>query len=102
MILATDIKEFMIPFLIVASFIIFGFLSYYLGRKRIVIRKLSKFKFKNVSQFKSNELTKITGKVLHVHEPFVAPFSKRKCVAYLIKIQQKVSSGKKFSLENIG
>lgn len=84
----------LIPFLIIAGIIIFGISSYYFGRKQTLLRKLSKFNFKHITQFRSNELTKITGKVLHVHEPFVAPFSKRKCVAYVIKIEQKKSSGK--------
>ncbi|MCF7567376.1 E3 ubiquitin ligase family protein [Sabulilitoribacter arenilitoris] len=44
--------------------------------------------------FKTDELTKVTGKVLHVHEPFVMPYSKRKCVAYLFKIERKVRTGK--------
>lgn len=32
--------------------------------------------------------------MLHVHEPFIMPYSKRKCVAYLFKIQKKVRTGK--------
>ncbi|WP_406685119.1 hypothetical protein N1F78_05180 [Seonamhaeicola sp. MEBiC1930] len=94
MILAANTEEIIFPVLIITGFIIFGFCTYYFGRKQTILRKFSKFQFKSISQFRSNELTKITGKVLHVHEPFVAPFSKRKCVAYLFKIEQKVSSGK--------
>ncbi|RED45698.1 hypothetical protein [Seonamhaeicola aphaedonensis] len=94
MILANNTVDVIFPILIISGFIIFGFSIYYFGRKQTVLRNLSKFQFKSIPQFKYNELTKITGKVLHVHEPFVAPFSKRKCVAYLFKIEQKVSSGK--------
>lgn len=46
------------------------FLIYYFNRKQIILRKLSKFKFKPILQFRTNELTKISGKVLYVHEPF--------------------------------
>lgn len=80
--------------IILLGLIIFGFLSYYYGRKQVVFRKLSKFKRRSINQFRTNELTKITGKALFVHEPLIAPFSKRKCVAYFIKIEQKKSSGK--------
>ncbi|MFY0712343.1 hypothetical protein J1D01_01590 [Seonamhaeicola sp. NFXS20] len=94
MILAANFQDIMFPVLMVLAIIIFGFLSYYLGRKQTILRKFSKFNLRSINQFKNNELTKITGKVLHVHEPFVAPFTKRKCVIYYIKIEQKKSSGK--------
>jgi hypothetical protein len=69
-------------------------MGYLFSKKQVVLRKLKKYKNRRISQIRSNELTKITGKTLHVHEPLIAPFSKRKCVAYLIKISQKKSSGK--------
>ncbi|APY10771.1 hypothetical protein BWZ22_05725 [Seonamhaeicola sp. S2-3] len=94
MILAINFQDIMFPVLMVLAIITVGFLSYYLGRKQTILRKFSKFNLRSINQFKNNELTKITGKVLHVHEPFVAPFSKRKCVIYYIKIEQKKSSGK--------
>ncbi|MEO9501702.1 hypothetical protein, partial [Nonlabens ulvanivorans] len=43
---------------------------------------------------KNHELTRFTGKALHVKEPLIAPFSKRKCVFYVMKIEQKKSNGK--------
>lgn len=70
------------------------FLGFYFSRKQIILRKLSKFKSEKILQFKTNELTKVSGKVLHVHEPFVAPFSKRKCVAYVFEVKQRVNTGK--------
>ncbi|MFD2725094.1 hypothetical protein [Hyunsoonleella rubra] len=87
-------EEFLIPFIIIAIIIAVGILSYYFNKKQTVLRQLSKFKAKSILQFRTNEPTKLTGKVLHVHEPFVAPFSRRKCVAFEFKIQQKKSSGK--------
>ncbi|MCL6296252.1 hypothetical protein [Jejuia spongiicola] len=92
--MATDPSNYMIPFLIIIAIVIIGFLVYYFNRKQIIIRKLKKFKPKRITQFRTNELTKISGKVLEVEAPFIAPFSKRKCVAYSIKIKQKVQSGK--------
>jgi len=80
--------------LIIFAALIIGVLSFYFGKKQSVLRRLSKLKDKDILQFRTNEATKLTGKVLHVHQPFVAPFSKRQCVAYEFKIQQKKSSGK--------
>ncbi|TWO34752.1 hypothetical protein E1J38_002520 [Seonamhaeicola sediminis] len=94
MMLANNTADVIFPVLIITGFIIFGYCTYYFGRKQTILRQLKKFQFKSIPQFRYNDLTKITGKVLHAHEPFVAPFSKRKCVAYLFKIQQKVGSGK--------
>ena len=65
------------------------YLIHYFSQKQKVLRALSKFKFRKITQFQSNEPTKTIGKVLHVHEPFIAPFSRRKCVAFHITIEQK-------------
>lgn len=70
------------------------FTSYYFGRRQRVLRALKDFKAKRITQFRTNELTKTTGKVLHVHEPLIAPYSKRKCVAYHITIEAHKSTGK--------
>ncbi|WP_242130832.1 hypothetical protein [Aestuariivivens marinum] len=83
-----------IPILIFSVVVLIIVLSVVLSRKNIVLRKLAKFKHNRISQFRNNELTKVTGKVLEVETPFVAPFSKRPCVAYIFKIQQRVSTGK--------
>jgi len=71
-----------------------GFATYYFNTKQVVIRKLSKILPKPIGSLKTNELSKITGKALHVKEPLLAPFSKRPCIFYSIKIQQKRSNGK--------
>lgn len=73
---------------------IIAFLSFYFNKKNSILRKLKKIKFSNITQLQSNELSKVSGKVLHINEPLVAPFSKRKCVAHIIKIEQKKSRGK--------
>lgn len=86
--------EFLIPIIVITIFITIGFFIYYYSKKRVLLRQLSKLKYSDILQFKTNVPTKTSGKVLHVHKPFVAPFSKRKCVAYQFKIQQKVKRGK--------
>lgn len=83
-----------IPIIIIIAIIVIGFCVYYFGKKQRILRKLSKLKRKDILQFRTNEPSKVSGKVLHVHEPFVAPFSKRKCVAFEFKIQQQKHSGK--------
>ncbi|WP_144896025.1 hypothetical protein [Lutibacter sp. Hel_I_33_5] len=49
---------------------------------------------KSIGSIRTNEFTKITGKALHVKEPLIAPYSKRKCIFYTIKIEQEKNSGK--------
>jgi hypothetical protein len=90
----TNTTNFYIPILIIGAIILIGFLVYYFNPKQVILRKLSKTPLKRISQIKNNDLVKINGKALHVHEPFMAPFSLRRCVFYSIKIEQKVSSGK--------
>ncbi len=84
----------LVPVLIIIAITIIIFCVYYFSRKQIILRKLKKFQSKQITQFRTNELTKISGKVLEVEKPFVVPFSERKCVAYIIKIEKKVNTGK--------
>ncbi len=86
--------DFIIPVLIFSGIVMVIFLVIYFNKKNTILRKLSKFKAKRISQFRTNERTKVSGKVLQVEEPFVVPFSKRKCIAYIFEIEQKVGSGK--------
>ncbi len=60
----------------------------------MIIRTLSKIPSKPTSSLRTNELSKVSGKALHVQEPLLAPYSQRKCVFYQICIQQRVSTGK--------
>lgn len=94
MILQLQLENAIMPFLIVCLIALVIFLVYYFNKKQIIYRKLSKFKPKRITQFRTNELTKVTGKVLEVKAPFIVPFSKRKCVVYVIEIKRKVKSGK--------
>lgn len=70
------------------------FCAYYFSVKQTILRTLSKLPSKPSSSLKTNEFTKVHGKALHVKSPLIAPYSKRKCVFYIIKIQQKKSNGK--------
>ena len=89
-----QVSASLFPILIFGAIALIIVLSFVFSRKNRVLRKLAKFKHKRTSQFRNNELTKVTGKVLEVETPFVAPFSKRPCVAYIVKVQQRVSTGK--------
>ncbi|CAM1342677.1 hypothetical protein [Tenacibaculum amylolyticum] len=84
----------MIFAIIIPVVLILFFLIYYFSNKQTIIRKLRKIPSAGIGSIRTNQLVKVTGKALHVHEPLVAPFSKRKCVFFRIKIEQKKSSGK--------
>lgn len=70
------------------------FLAYYFDNKQSIIRTLKKLPNKPISGLKTNQFTKVTGKAKNLEEPLIAPYSKRKCVFYKIKIEQKKRSGK--------
>jgi len=85
------------PIIVVIVFCVIGiiiFCTYYFSAKNVIIRTLSKIPHKPASSLKTNELSKVSGKALHVKEPLIAPYSNRKCVFYQIIIEQKVSTGK--------
>ena len=84
----------LIMVLFIGIIAIIAFSSFYFSKKQVIKRSLSKIPFKNVNGIRTNELTKIYGKALHVKEPLIAPCSKLKCIFYQIKIQQRVSTGK--------
>lgn len=80
--------------LIIPVFILIIFFAYYFDNKQVVVRTLKKLPSSGISGIRTNQLTKVTGKALHVEEPLVAPFSKRKCIFYRIKIEEKRHTGK--------
>ncbi|TXD83824.1 hypothetical protein ESY86_07200 [Subsaximicrobium wynnwilliamsii] len=75
-------------------FAVVAFLSHYFSAKKVILRTLAKLPDLPVASLKSNSFSKITGKALHVKDPLIVPYSKRKCIFYDIKIEQKKSSGK--------
>ncbi|WP_299673165.1 hypothetical protein [uncultured Tenacibaculum sp.] len=82
-----------ILFIVIPLIILIIFLVNHYSNKEVLIRKLKEIPSSSVNNLKTNQLTKITGKALHVNEPLIAPFSKRKCVFYRIKIEQKKHNG---------
>ena len=84
---------FLIPIIVFVAIVSIVFAARYYGKKQRILRQLKKFKLSKIAKIQSHQLTKITGKTLHVHEPLVAPFSKRKCVAYHITIERRRNTG---------
>lgn len=93
-ILNTDYSHLIFPIAFVSIVIIVIVLSYYFSTKQKVIRALSKLPMQRISSLKTNEFSKITGRAKAIENPLVAPYSKRKCVFYTIKIEQRKQSGK--------
>ncbi|WP_375240269.1 hypothetical protein [Polaribacter sp.] len=81
-------------FIVLIALIILAIAIYYFSNKQVIIRTLAKTPNKPVGGLKTNSFTKVTGKALHVKQPLIAPFSKRKCVYYKIIIEEKRSNGK--------
>ncbi|WP_288954829.1 hypothetical protein [uncultured Polaribacter sp.] len=92
--LTSNFDSSILIFIFITVAIVLIFISYYFGSKQKVLRTLSKLQDKRIMSLKSNEFSRVTGKALHVKTPLLAPYSKRKCIFYSIKIEQKNSSGK--------
>ena len=90
-----------IIFIIIAFFLIVLFLTYYFNPKKIIVRRLKNLPNQRIGSLKTKIYSKIEGKALNIKEPLIAPLSKRNCVFYKIKIEKKVSSGKKSHWETI-
>lgn len=85
-----ELDKTLIVILFILVFAVAIFTTYYFSDKRRIIRTLKKLKNNNISNLKQNELAKITGKAINIHEPLRVPMSNRKCVYYKIKIEQEV------------
>lgn len=92
--LIIDNLQIPIPVIIISIVIVIVVLGYYFSTKQRVIRKLSKLPLRRITSLQTNEFSKVSGKALNVNESLIAPYSKRKCVYYKIKIEQKKNSGK--------
>ena len=84
--------SFQLIFISIVLFIVV--IGLFFNRKAVVKRKLKKAPLKRIIDFRSGDIAKIVGKVELVDEPLIAPLSRRKCAAYSIHIEEKVSSGK--------
>ncbi|WP_053970612.1 hypothetical protein [Mangrovimonas sp. ST2L15] len=80
--------------IIIAGFVIAIILTQVFSAKNVILRTLKRLPSRSINGVKSNEFVKIHGKALHANEPLLAPLSRRKCVFYSIKIEQKKGSGK--------
>lgn len=87
-------NSFTVPIIIISIAVVIGILIYYFNTKQRIIRTLSKLPIKQIGSLRNHEFTRFSGKALHVKEPLIAPFSKRKCIFYVIKIEKKKSNGK--------
>lgn len=94
MLLSFNTNSFIVPIAVISVAVLIGFLIYFFNNKQKIIRTLSKLPIRQIGSLKTNEFSRITGKALHVKEPLIAPFSKRKCIFYSMKIEQKKSNGK--------
>lgn len=86
--------SFLLPILFISIVVLMIILSYYFSSKQKVIRRLSKLPMKRIGSLQTNEFSKISGKALQIKAPLIAPYSKRKCIFYTIKIEQKKKNGK--------
>ena len=80
--------------LVIGIILVIIFCSIYFNKKNVIKRALKKIPLRSATNLRTNELSKLYGKALHVKDPLIAPYSNRKCVFYQIKIQQKVQNGK--------
>lgn len=87
-------SSLLFPIIFFSVIVLIGIISYFFNTKQKIIRTLSKLPNKNIGSLKTNQFSRITGKALHVTAPLIAPFSKRKCVFYVIKIEQRKKRGK--------
>jgi hypothetical protein len=87
-------SAFIVPIIIISIAASIGVLIYYFNTKQRIIRILSKLPIKQIGSLRNHEFTRFSGKALHVKEPLIAPFSKRKCIFYVMKIEKKKSNGK--------
>lgn len=91
----------LLPYFFILIILLVGFCTYYFSTKQKIIRTLAQLPMKSIGNLRTNEFSKITGKALHVKDPLIAPYSKRKCIFYFIKIEQKTKSGKKSSWKTV-
>lgn len=82
-------KNLLILFFII-TFVTILTVTYFFSDKQKIIRTLKKLKSSNINNVRQNELVKITGKTVNIHEPLRVPMSNRKCVYYTMKIEQEV------------
>jgi hypothetical protein len=84
-----DYEEWIIPALIIIGVATLIFVGIYFSAKQKILRELKKVRRKAIHSARENEYIKIVGKAKHAGEPLIAPLSKRKCVYYDVKVEEK-------------
>jgi hypothetical protein len=84
-----DVSEYIIPLLFVGGIIVLIIVGVFFSDKSRILRELKKVRRKAIHSVRENEYVKIVGKAKHAGEPLIAPLSKRKCVYYDVKIEEK-------------
>jgi len=94
-------NTYLIPILCLTLVIVIICFSYFFSNKQKIIRTLTKLPIKQVGRIQPNEFAKFAGKAAAIEAPLTAPYSNRKCVFYKIKIDVRVSNGKRTSWKNL-
>lgn len=81
--------KFIIPALIFLGIGLIILIGTYFSSKNRILRQLKKMRRKPIYSVRDREYVKIIGKAKHAGEPLIAPLSKRKCVYYDVKVEQK-------------
>ncbi|WP_046757877.1 hypothetical protein [Kordia jejudonensis] len=84
-----DFSEFLVPGLIIIGVAVLIFTGIYFSDKYRILRELKKVRRKQIGSARENEYVKIVGKAKHAGQPLIAPLSKRECVYYDVKIEEK-------------
>lgn len=87
-----EFEELIIPAIFIVGVATLIFVGFYFSTKQRILRQLKEVRRKQIHSVRENEYVKIVGKAKHAGEPLIAPLSKRKCVYYDVKVQEK--SGK--------
>ena len=84
-----EFTELLIPAVLILGVAVLIFIFTYFSTKNKILRKLSKVRRKQIYQVRDREYVKIVGKAKHAGTPLIAPLSKRTCVFYHVKVEQK-------------
>ena len=84
-----EFEELIIPSIFIVGIATLIFVGFYFSAKQRILRQLKEIRRKQIHSVRENEYVKIVGKAKHAGEPLIAPLSKRKCVYYDVKVQEK-------------
>ena len=96
-----DISEYLIPILFISGVAVLIIVGIFFSDKHRILRELKKVRRKQIHSVRENEYVKIIGKAKHAGEPLIAPLSKRKCVYYDVKIEEKRGKHWKVMIDDV-